>query len=75
MLLVKILVDDVDNSLINNIDEINKSNRKNSIHLGYTSKLGDFNEMIIIVDSKYLLRIGYNLQNNIKVRTPQMKNT
>jgi len=64
--LIKILVDDIDNSLIDNIDEINRSNRKNSIHLGFTTKLGDFNEMIIMVDSKYLLRIGYNLQNNIE---------
>jgi hypothetical protein len=64
--LIKILVDDVDNSLINNIDAINRSNRKNSIHLGYSSKLGNFNEMIIIVDSRYLLRIGCNLQNNME---------
>ena len=64
--IIKILIDNVDDSLIDNIDEIKNSNRKNSIHLGYTSNLGNFNEMIIIVDSKCLLRIGYNLQNNMK---------
>lgn len=64
-LAVKILTDNVDEYLIKEIDLINKFHRKNPIKLGYSDKIGELNEMILISDNKRLLKIQYDQQNNL----------
>ena len=49
----------LDEILIKQIVSINNSNPPNPIQLGYTNKLGDLDEMVIIADNKYLLYIRY----------------
>lgn len=63
--LIKILVDNIDELLIKQITLLNNSNPANSIQLGYTNKLSDLNEMILISDNKYLLHIHYGQDNKL----------
>ncbi|MDQ2686126.1 MAG: hypothetical protein M3Y25_09840 [Thermoproteota archaeon] len=68
---IKILVDNFDEYLLNAVDfsnnkRKNKSSNNNQIQLEYTSKLGNFNEMVIISDSKYLFQIKYNQNGNLE---------
>jgi hypothetical protein len=62
---IKILVDSAEEFLVKQIAFTNKSNLTNSIQLGYTDKLGDLDEMIIISDNKYLLHIRYGRNNKL----------
>ncbi|TVP41390.1 hypothetical protein [Candidatus Nitrosocosmicus arcticus] len=63
--MIKILTDNVDEYLIKEITEFNKSNPANAIQFGYTDKLGDLDEMTIISDNKYLLHIQSGHDNKL----------
>ena len=67
---IKILVDSFDESLMNAVDLSNNKSKNNNnnrpILLGYTNKLGNFNEMVIMSDSKYLFQIKYNQNGKLE---------
>lgn len=63
--IIKILTDNVDEYLIKQIVSISNSNQTNLIQLGYTNKLGDLDEMVLISDDKYLLHIQYDQDNKL----------
>ena len=61
---IRILTDDYDSELLRHINEINLTNKNNQIQIGYSNKLGNIEELMIICDGKDLLRITYdNLRN------------
>ena len=62
---IKILVDDINRDLLNQIITINNNNMNELIQFGYTNKLGNFDEMIIINDNKCILQIRYDQQNEL----------
>ncbi len=64
-LTVKILTDNIDEYLIKQVKSFNELNVKNPIQLGYSNKLGDLNEMVIIADNKRLLTTRYDQDNNL----------
>ena len=53
---IKILFDNINLSLLEQLFEINKTS-SNKIQIGYTNKLGNFNELIMINDQKFVMRI------------------
>ena len=53
----KILVDNYDRQIQNQIEVLNDNNRTSLIQLEYSDRLGEFNEMIICFDGKYILQI------------------
>jgi len=63
--IIKILTDNVDEYLIKQIVSISNSNQTNLIQLGYTNKLDDLDEMVLISDDKYLLHIQYDQDNKL----------
>jgi len=61
---IRILTDDYNSELLGHIHEINRTNKNNQIQIGYSNKLGNIEEFIIISDGKDLLRINHkNLHN------------
>ena len=62
---IKILTDDIDERLMNHIAQINETNKDNPMQFGYSNKLGEFNEFIMLRDSRYVLQIKYDQQNEI----------
>ena len=62
---IKILIDNMDETMIEQITSLNKFNQENPVQLGYTNEIGELNEMIIISDNKRLLNAGYNQDNNL----------
>ncbi len=66
----KILVDNFDESLMNTIDISNNKSKSNNnnppILLRYSNRLGNFNEMVIMSDSKHLFQIKYNQIGNLE---------
>lgn len=62
---IKILTDNMNEYLMKKIYEINREIESNSIEIGHSNKLGDFDEMVIIVDSKYSIQI--NISQNERV--------
>ena len=50
---------------MNHIAEINETNRDNLLQIGYSNKLGQFNEFIMLSNNRYVLQIKYNQQNEI----------
>ncbi len=44
---------------------MNESARINPIQLGYTSKIGEINEMVMIFDNKHLLHVNYDSDNEL----------
>jgi hypothetical protein len=61
---IRILTDDYNSELLGHIHEINRTNKNNQIQIGYSNKLGNIEEFIIISDGKALLRINHkNLHN------------
>lgn len=61
---IRILTDDYNSELLGHIHEINRTNKNNQIQIGYSNKLGNIEEFIIISDRKALLRINHkNLHN------------
>jgi len=53
----KVLVDNYDSHIQNRIEVLNNNNRTSMIQLEYSDRLGEFNEMIICFDGKYILQI------------------
>ncbi len=53
----KILVDNYDGHIENQIEVINGKNGRCLIQLEYSNRLGEFDEMIICFDGKYVLQI------------------
>lgn len=53
----KILVDNYDHQIQNQIKVLNDKNRTSLIQFEYTNRLGEFNEMIVCFDGKYVLQI------------------
>ena len=62
---IKILTDDIDERLINHIAQINETNKDNPMQFGYSNKLGEFNEFIMLSDTKYVLQVKCNQHNEI----------
>jgi hypothetical protein len=62
---IKILTDDIDEYLMSHIAQINGTNKDNPMQFGYSNKLGEFNEFIMLSDNKYVLQIKYDQQNEI----------
>ena len=44
---IKILIDKIDETMIEQITSLNKFNQANPVQLGYTNKIGELNEMTI----------------------------
>lgn len=61
---IRILTDDYDSELLRHINEINRTNKNNQIQIGYSNKLGNIEELMIICDGKDLLRITYDKLRN-----------
>ena len=53
----KVLVDNYDSHIQNRIEVLNNNDRTSLIQLEYSDRLGEFNEMIICFDGKYILQI------------------
>ena len=53
---IKILIDDIGEHLLDQIKSINDSKTNNLCEVGFTNQLGNFNEMVILLDNKYILR-------------------
>ena len=62
---IKILVDNTDSILIKLITAINYTNRFNPIHLMYSNKISEFNELVIISDDKYMLQVSRDANNQL----------
>ncbi len=62
---IKILVDNTDSNLIKLITAINYTNRINPIHLMYSNKISEFNELVIISDDKYMLQVSHDVNNQL----------
>jgi len=54
---IKLLTDDTSEHFLKQIDELGIASKYNQINYGCSNKLGDINEMVIIADSKIMLRI------------------
>jgi len=72
--IIKILTDGYNISLAHQIDKINFSNKNNPIWVGYSARLGDINELIMISDGKQLLEIDHNSLSNFEVSYSNEKN-
>jgi len=62
---IKILTDGIDEHLMSHIAQINETNKDNPMQFGYSNKLGEFNESIILSDNRYVLQVKFNQQNEI----------
>jgi sugar-specific transcriptional regulator TrmB len=62
----KILLDNYDDSIHYQIKLLNGNSESSLIQLGYSNRLGDFDEMIICFDGKYVLHIQEDGSNNLK---------
>jgi len=62
---IKILTDDIDEHLMSHIAQINETNKDNPMQFGYSNKLGEFNEFIMLSDTKYVLQVKCNQHNEI----------
>ncbi len=57
---LRILVDSANENILDQFKHINKeSDSADFIEIGFTEKLGKFNEMVMISDSKYVIQIKY----------------
>ena len=58
---LRILVDSADENILDKFKHINnESDNADLIDIGFTEKLGKFNEMLMISDSKYVIQVKYN---------------
>ena len=63
---VKILLDNVLRDFVHQINQINNENPDNDLlQVSYSSKLGNFNEFIIICDQKSVLQINSDAASNL----------
>ena len=64
---IKILLDNVLGDFMHQINQINNENPDNDLlQVSYSSKLGNFNEFIIICDQKSVLQINSDATSNLK---------
>ena len=57
---LRILVDSANDHILDKFKHINnESDNADLIEIGFTEKLGKFNEMVMISDSKYVIQIKY----------------
>ena len=61
----KILVDNYDGHIQNQIGVINGKNGRSLVQLEYSNRLGEFDEMILCFDGKYVLQIQQDESNNL----------
>lgn len=73
--IIRILTDDINQYLLNYIYQINDSNKDNQIQFGYSKKLGNFSELIIISDDKNVLQIKFNEGNNLEATVSNEEHT
>jgi hypothetical protein len=57
---IKILTDNLESELLSQINEINQAHEDNQIQIGYTNKLGNIDEFMMVSDGKHLLEIKYD---------------
>jgi len=57
---VKMLFDDIDFSILDQVFELNTISSNNKLQIGYTNKIGNFNELVIVVDQKNVMQIKYD---------------
>ena len=62
---IKILMDKVDEYLTRQIASINASAQVKPIQIGYTNKIAEINEMVMIFDSKHVLHVNYDSNNKL----------
>ncbi len=62
---IRILTDDVNEDLVKQVAAINSNTKKRLIHLGYTNKLGHIDEMVVVSDSEFMLKIRREQENNV----------
>ena len=62
-IVTKILVDNYDGHLHEQIQVLNRKNGSSLIDVGYSNRLGKFDEMIICFDEKYVLQIQQDQSN------------
>jgi hypothetical protein len=63
-IIIKILFDHIDLRILEQVFEINNTSSSNKIQIGYTNNLGNFNELAMITDQKFVMQIKYdNLLN------------
>jgi hypothetical protein len=62
---IKILVDNTSEYFQIKINSVTKEKKNNPIQIGYLNKLGRFNEMLLISDSKYVLQVRYDNDNKM----------
>lgn len=62
---IKILIEDIDVYFARQIDFINKSAQVKPIQIGYTNKIGEINEMVMIIDNKHFLHVNYDPNNKL----------
>jgi hypothetical protein len=61
---IKIIIDNIDENIISQIKTINNENKNKPIQFGFTNKLGNFTELIIINDSKCVFQLKYDKEKN-----------
>jgi hypothetical protein len=62
---IKILVDSANEYFQIKMNSVTEKKESNRIQIGYLNKLGRFNEMILISDSKYVLQVRYDNDNRM----------
>ena len=62
---IRILTDDIDDESASRIIRLQNENKSKPIQFGFSNKLGNFNELVILSDDKYALQIKYNEQNKL----------
>ena len=62
-IVTKILVDNYNGHLHEQIQVLNRKNVSSLIDVGYSNRLGKFDEMIICFDEKYVLQIQQDQSN------------
>jgi len=51
---IKILIDDIDKYLLDRIKSTNEPKKNNLFEVSFTNQLGNFNEMVILSDNRYI---------------------
>ena len=64
---LKILTDGYRSTFIRRMDKINSSNKDNQISIGYSTKLGNIKEFVLICDGKLLLEINFSSTQHFRV--------
>ena len=62
---IRILTDDIDRDSARKIMRIQNKDKDKRIQFGFSDKLGNFNELVILSDEMYALQIKYDHQNKL----------